>query len=99
MRALLFGCLFSFARRTVTQSVVSLGLTDHDWSGFYRLFYEPRIDYEELTARFFSETLTHVPKGEPYVAVMDEVQVPHHPHRMPGTSRPAVDALDRGAPE
>lgn len=49
MQALLFGHLFSFARRTVMQALVSLGLVDHDWSAFYRLFNEPRIDYEELT--------------------------------------------------
>ncbi len=30
MRALLLGHLFSFARRTVTQALVALGMTDHD---------------------------------------------------------------------
>jgi hypothetical protein len=29
-KALLLGCLFCFARRTVTQAFVALGLTDHD---------------------------------------------------------------------
>ena len=37
MQALLFGHLFSFARRKVTQALVSLGFVDHDWSAFYRL--------------------------------------------------------------
>jgi hypothetical protein len=85
-QALIFGHLFSFARRTVTQSLVALGLTDSDWSGFYRLFNEPRIDYEELAGCFFGETLAHVPKGLPYVAVVDGVQVPRHSRTMPGTS-------------
>lgn len=49
MKALLFGQLFSFARRTVTQALVTLGLTDSDWSAFYRIFNEPRMDYEALT--------------------------------------------------
>lgn len=80
------GHLFSFARRTVTQSLVALGLTDHDWSAFYRLFSEPRLDYEELTGCFFRETLPHAPEHEPYVAVVDGVQVPRHSHKMPGTS-------------
>jgi hypothetical protein len=75
MQALLFGHIF-FARRTVTQALVVLGLTDQDWSAFYRLFNEPRIDYEELTSSFFSETLPHVPETDPYVAVVDGVQVP-----------------------
>ncbi len=57
MQALIFGYLFSFARRTVTQILVALGLTDGDWSSFYRLFNEPRIDYEELTGCLLSETL------------------------------------------
>lgn len=65
MQALILGHLFSFARRTVTQALVSLGLTECDWSAFYRLFNEPRIDYEKLTGCFLSETLAHVPETEP----------------------------------
>jgi len=65
MQALLLGNLFSFARRTVTQALVSLGLTDHEWSSFYRLFNEPRVDYEELTGCFLSETLENMPDTEP----------------------------------
>jgi len=86
MQALILGHLFSFARRTVTQALVSLDLTECDWSAFYRLFNEPRIDYEELTRCFFSETLPHVPATDPYVAVVDGVQVPRHSRKMPGTS-------------
>jgi hypothetical protein len=86
MQGLLLGHLFSFARRTVTQALVALGLTDHDWSAFYRLFNEPRLDYEALTGCFFHETLPHVPETEPYVAVVDGVQIPRHSHKMPGTS-------------
>jgi len=86
MRALLFGHLFSFARRTVTQALVALGMTEHDWSAFYRLFNEPRIDYEVLSGLFLQETLAQVPKDEPYVAVVDGVQVPRHSRKMPGSS-------------
>ncbi len=85
-QALMLGHLFSFARRTVTQALFALGLTNHDWSGFYRLFNEPRIDYEKLTGCFLRETLDHVPCSEPFVAVVDGVQVPRHSHKMPGTS-------------
>lgn len=85
-QALLFGHLFCFSRRTVTQALVALGLTDSDWSGFYRLFNEPRIDYELLTGRFLCETLQHMPEDEPYVTVVDGVQVPRHSHKMAGTS-------------
>ncbi len=86
MQALLLGNLFCFARRTVTQALIALGLADHDWSAYYRLFNEPRIDYEGLTGCFLSETLVHVPVTDPYVAVVDGVQVPRHSHKMPGTS-------------
>lgn len=86
MQALFFGSLFSFCRHTITQALVALGLTDSDWSAFYRLFNEPRIDYEELTNCFISETLDHVPATEPYVAVVDGLQVPRSSHKMPGTS-------------
>src|SRR5215216_5136508 len=86
-QALVFGQLFSFARRTLTQALSALGLTEHDdWSAFYRLFGEPRIDYEELTRRFFLETLPHLPPTTPYVAVVDGVQLPRSSHKMPGTS-------------
>ncbi len=63
--------LFSFTRHTVTQALIALGLTDHDWSAFYRLFNESRIDYEELTRCFLGEFLCHFPDTEPYVAVVD----------------------------
>jgi hypothetical protein len=42
----------SFARRTVTQAFVALGLTEAGWSGFYHLSNEPRIYYENLTGCF-----------------------------------------------
>ena len=86
MQALILGYLFSFARRTITQALVALGLTDDDWSAFYRLFNEPRIDYEELTGCLLCETLENIPETEPYVVVVDGVQVPRHSHKMAGTS-------------
>lgn len=86
MQALILGNLFSFARRTVTQALASLGLTNHEWSSFYRLFNEPRIDYEELSNCFLSKTLEDMPETKPYVAVVDGVQVPRHSQKMPGTS-------------
>lgn len=85
-QALLFGHLFAFARRTITQALVALGLTEGDWSAFYRLFSAPRLDYEELSRRFFKETLLHMPPSEPYVTVVDGIQLPRHSHKMPGTS-------------
>jgi hypothetical protein len=86
-QALILGHLFCFARRTITQALLALGLTDHDWSAFYRLFaHNRRIDYERLSNCFFEETLHHVPPSAPYVAVVDGLQIPRSSHTMPGTS-------------
>src|SRR5689334_2433914 len=57
--ALLFGQLFAFGRHTITQLLLALGLTDADWSAFYRLFSAPRLDYATLTRCFLHETLVH----------------------------------------
>ncbi len=84
IRALILGHPFCFARRTITQAFVALGLTDHDWTAYYRLFNEPRIDYEEPTSCFFRETLTHTPEDEPFVEVVDGVQVARHSQKMAG---------------
>ncbi len=40
--ALVFGEVFAFARHTVTQWLLTLGLTEADWSAWYRLFSRPR---------------------------------------------------------
>jgi hypothetical protein len=85
-QALILGHLFAFARRTITQALLALGLTSADWSAFYRLFSEPRIDYEVLTRCFFKETLSHVCPTQPYVAVVDGVQIPRSSYKMAGTS-------------
>jgi hypothetical protein len=66
---------------------VALGLTDSDWSAFYRLFsIKSRIDYELLSGRFLEEILAHSAPSEPFVAVTDGVQVARHSHKMAGTS-------------
>jgi hypothetical protein len=85
-QALILGHLFCFARRTITQALIALGLTEHDWSAFYRLFAHKRIDYERLSTCFFKQTLSHVPPSAPYVAVVDGVQIPRSSYKMPGTS-------------
>jgi hypothetical protein len=86
-QALLLGHLLCFARRTITQALIALGLTDYDWSAFYRIFGKKgRIDYETLSAIFFRETLPHIAPSGPYVAVVDGVQLPRSSRQMPGTS-------------
>jgi hypothetical protein len=84
--ALVFGSLFAFARHTISQVVLALGVTEQDWSGWYRLFSVPRIDVEALDAELVRQTLAQVPATGPYVVAMDGVQVPRWSLRLPGTS-------------
>ena len=83
--SLLLGDLFVFARHTVTQGLLALGLTDADWSAWYRLFSRPRFDEARVASCLFRETLVHVREDEFYVAVTDGVQVPRSSSKMPGT--------------
>lgn len=78
--------LFSFGRKTMTQRLVSLGVTEQDWSAWYRLLSVPRVDQEKLSQVLTQQTLRHVPESEPYVAVIDGVQIPRSSRRMPGTA-------------
>ena len=84
--ALVFGSLFAFARHTISQLLLTLGVTEQDWSGWYRLFSEPRVDVEALSAELVRETLTEIPAEGLYVVAVDGVQVPRWSLRMPGTS-------------
>ena len=44
--ALVMAELFTFARHTITQLLLVLGLTDEDWSAWYRIFSAERFDEE-----------------------------------------------------
>ncbi|HEY7295383.1 MAG TPA: transposase [Dehalococcoidia bacterium] len=82
--ALVFASLFAFARHTLTQLLLTLGVTN-DWSAWYRLFSTPRLDYDTLTACYLRETLAQIPADGPYVVGLDATQVPRTSRRMPGT--------------
>lgn len=83
--ALVFGEVFAFARHTVTQSLLALGLTDADWTAWYRLFSRERFDEAKLTGCLFRETLAHVGVDEPYVIGVDSTQLPRTSQTMVGT--------------
>lgn len=84
--ALVLGQVAAFSRHTITQLLVALGLAQVDWSGFYRLFSAPRLDYDCLCRCFLQETLASVPERAPYQVALDGVQIPRSSQRMPGTS-------------
>src|SRR5690349_11827783 len=74
--ALVLGQLCALGRHTLTQLLVALGLGQADWSGFYRLLSQPRLDYDALTRRFVDQTLAAVPVEQPYLVGLDGVQIP-----------------------
>ena len=83
---LLFGELFNFARHTVTQGLLTLGITEGDWSAWYRLFSRKRFEEERLADGLLEQTVPHVPAGEPYVVAIDGTAIHRSSLKMPGTS-------------
>jgi hypothetical protein len=83
---MVLGEIFNFGRHTVTQGLMALGVTDGDWSGWYRLFSQERYAEPKVARIFFRETLPHSSIEEPYVVGADGVQIPRSSLRMPGTS-------------
>lgn len=78
--------MFSFARHTVTQGLLALGITDGDWSAFYRLFSRTRFGEEELANCLLEQTLEHAPAQQPYTVAVDSTNLHRSSIRMPGTS-------------
>lgn len=83
---MLLGEIFNFGRPTVTQGLLALGLTDGDWSGWYRLFSRGRYEQQKIAEVLIRETVVHTVEAEPYVVGTDGVQIPRSSLRMPGTS-------------
>jgi hypothetical protein len=83
---LVLGEIFNFGRHTITQALMVLGLTDGDWSGWYRLFSQERYEEGLVAKIFFRETVQHTWSEEPYVVGTDGVQIPRSSLKMPGTS-------------
>ena len=83
--ALLLAEIFVFARHTVTQLLMSLGMTEQDWSAWYRLFSQGRFNYEKACAILFEESLLHLTDEDVYVVGGDATQTPRSSHKMEGS--------------
>jgi hypothetical protein len=83
---LFFGELFTFGRHTLTQSLLALGITEGDWSAWYRLFSRPRFEEAQLNGCILRETLLHAPRVDPYCVAIDSTTVQRSSLKMPGTS-------------
>ena len=83
--ALILAELFVFARHTVTQMLMTLGMVDQDWSGTYRLWSRGRFAYDRASEVLFGETLKHVKAEELYVVAGDGTQTPRSSRKMEGS--------------
>lgn len=83
--ALIFGELIVFARHTITQILLGLGLVKEDWSAWYRFFSAGRFDYDKASEILFAETLAHVNEDELYVVGGDATQTPRSSRKMEGS--------------
>lgn len=81
---LLLAEIFIFARHTVTQLLMSLGLTEQDWSGWYRLFSQGRFPAKETGDILLEESLNHVAGDDVYVVVGDGTQTPRSSRKLEG---------------
>ncbi len=99
MVGMLLGELFNFGRHTITQGLLALGVTEGDWSAWYRLFSQERYNEEQLSACLMEETLKGVEADQPYVVAVDGTPVPRSGMKLPGTSwlrSPHTPAFRRG---
>jgi hypothetical protein len=85
MLGLVMAELFAFGRHTITQLLLTLGLTDEEWSGWYRLFSEGRFRAEETSEQLLREVFEEVPKEMPLVVGVDGFHVPRCSQSMAGT--------------
>ena len=76
--------LVVFARHTITQLLMGVGLTELDWSSWYRLFSHGRFPYDEASAVLFGETLKHVAVNDVYVVAGDGTQTRRSSRKMEG---------------
>lgn len=77
--------LIVFARHIITQMLMSLGLTETDWSSWYRLFSQRRFPYDGASEVLFGETLKHVDRNEVYVVAGDGTQIRRSSRKMEGS--------------
>src|SRR5690606_15600708 len=83
--ALVLAEIFVFARHTVRQLIMSLGMSGADWSAWYRVFSAKRFDYERASEILFWETLQHVGEDELYVLGGDGTQTPRSSRKLEGS--------------
>jgi hypothetical protein len=78
-------CLLGFGRQTLTRWLLGLGVTEQDWTAWYRLFNQPRLHLATLQATLIDQVLAVIPATEAVlVVVLDATQLPRTSRRFPG---------------
>jgi hypothetical protein len=81
---LMLGEMMTVARHTITQILLTLGLSAGDWSAWYRLFSAGRIDFSLVSDILFPITLRHVVRDAVYVVAGDSTQRPRSGDKIEG---------------
>ena len=85
-RRLALSTLACLGRHTVTGMLASCGQQFADWSAAYRLFAEDRINMEQLWSPVTLTAARLLPKGFPFVAMLDDTLATKRGRKIPGTS-------------
>jgi len=85
VKALMFALLFGFGRQTLTQLLMTLGLTESDWSSWYRIFSAGRFDSMKANEILIEEILNEIPAGDLIVVGGDGTQTARTSRKIEGT--------------
>jgi hypothetical protein len=67
------------------QLILSLGMNNHDWSAWYRMFSAGRFVYDKASEVLFEETLKHVDEVSVYVVGVDSSQTRRSSRKLEGS--------------
>lgn len=77
--------VLGLGRHTVSQLLVALGMGGDDWSAWYRLFNQARVELEVVYRILVRQVLAVVAESEPVIpVVVDGTQLPRTSRSMPG---------------
>lgn len=78
------GLLTAMGRHTLSQIIVTVGHGDEDWSAWYRLFSESRVNWEEAQRQLLQQVEAEFAAEQPLTVVLDGTHLPRTSRRMPG---------------
>lgn len=77
------GSVLALGRHTLSQILVTLGVSERDWTAWYRVFNRQRIALERVADLVVAQVMEVAEPG-PVVAVVDATQLPRTSRRFPG---------------